>query len=168
MIIYKLKKKLVLFMVNKIYAGRMGKSFEIKRQLLNSIGYEIGEGTKIVGPIFCTGKLIVGTNTWIGKNFFINGNGTVTIGKNCDIAPEVACQTGGNEIGKSERRAGKGIIYSISIGDGCWIGARSTILGGSKVGKGSVVAACSCVCNDIPENCLFGGVPAKLIRELEE
>ena len=55
-----------LYLVNKIYVGV--KAFEKKRKLLNAIGYEIGEGTKIVGPIECTGKLKIGKNCWIGKN----------------------------------------------------------------------------------------------------
>ena len=166
--LFGIKKRIVMFMVNKVYSGRMGKSFEIKRKLLNSIGYQIGEGTKIVGPIFCTAKLIVGKNTWIGKNIIINGNGTVTIGDNCDIAPEVSFQTGGHVIGDSSRRAGKGVVFSIVVGNGCWIGARSTILGGTSVGNGCVVAACSCVNKDVLDNSLVGGVPAKLIRKLEE
>lgn len=89
----RIHKKWVLFLVNKIYKGTT--KFKRKRKLLNSIGYQIGEGSKIVGPIEVTGKLIVGENCWIGKNFKVNGNGTVTIGDNCDIAPEVTFQTGG-------------------------------------------------------------------------
>ena len=77
------KRKIVFFLVNKILAGT--KHFKCKRRLLNSIGFTIQEGTKIVGPIECTAKLEVGRDCWIGKNFVVNGNGSVTIGKNCKI-----------------------------------------------------------------------------------
>ncbi len=166
MTLYGCKRRIWLFLMNHIYAGT--KNFEKKRILMQKLGHEVGEGTKIVGPVFCTGKLIIGNNSWIGKNLLVNGNGTVKIGDNCDLAPEVAFQTGGHEIGTSERRAGKGIEYSVCVGNGCWIGARSTILGGVHIGDGSVVAACACVCKDVENNLLVGGVPAKTIRRLEE
>ena len=154
-----------IFLVNKVFKGT--RFFEIKRKLLNKVGYQIGEGTKVVAPITCTGKLIVGKNCWLGKNLLINGNGIVTIGDNCDIAPEVTFQTGGHEIGEAYRRAGKGCIYSQTIGSGTWIGGRSTILNNTNIGNSCVIAACACVVKDVPDNSLVGGVPAKLIRSLE-
>lgn len=160
------KRIIVLFLVNHIFSGT--RSFEKKRRLLNTIGYRIGEGTKIVGPIFCTGKLTVGTNCWIGRNLTIHGNGTVIIGKDCDIAPEVTFLTGGHKIGSPERRAGVGEIYTIRVEDGCWIGARATLLHDICLGKGSVIAACACVVKDVLPNTLAGGVPAKEIKKLHE
>ena len=100
-------RRIVLFMVNKVYAGTSSKHFEAKRRLLNStVGFEIGEGTRIVAPIECTGTLKTGKACWIGKNLKVNGNGSVVIGDNCDIGPEVTFQTGGHEIGDASRRAG--------------------------------------------------------------
>ena len=162
----RIHKKWVLFLVNKIYKGTT--KFKKKRKLLNSIGYQIGEGSKIVGPIEVTGKLIVGENCWIGKNFKVNGNGTVTIGDNCDIAPEVTFQTGGHAIGNRQRRAGDGKIFNQSVGDGTWIGGRATILNETKIGESCVIAGCACVIGDVPNNSLVGGVPARLIRVLDD
>lgn len=70
-------------------------------------------------------------------------------------------------MGSSERRAGAGWAKPIHIEDGCWIGARVTVLGGVRIGRGSVVAAGAVVTRDVPENCLVGGVPARLLRQLE-
>ena len=163
--LHSIRIRLNLFLVNKIFVGT--KYFEKKRRLLNSIGYEIGEGTKVVGPIFCTGKLKVGNNCWIGKNFFVNGNGRVVIGDNCDIAPEVIFETGGHEIGPSERRAGKGKNFYQVVGNGTWIGGRVTILNDTKIGNSCVLAAGCCVVKDVEDNMLVGGVPARVIRSLE-
>ncbi len=161
-----IKRRCALLLVNKIFVGTS--HFSAKRKLLNSIGISVGENTKIVGPIECTGKLNVGDNCWIGKNFKVNGNGQVYIGNNCDIAPEVTFQTGGHLIGTAERRAGKGFNCVQSVGDGTWIGGRVTVLNETNIGKSCVVAACACVVKDVPDNSLVGGVPARLIRKLND
>ncbi len=166
-VVNSIKRKICLFLVNKIFAGK--ECFDIKRNLLNQIReFEIGKGTKIVGPIECTGQLKIGQDCWIGKNLKINGNGKVTIGDCCDIAPEVTFQTGGHLIGTSIRRAGEGKIFNQTIGNGVWIGGRSTIIGNTTIGDGCVIAGCACVVNDLEENILVGGVPARVIRKLDE
>ena len=48
----------------------------------------------------------------------------------------------------------------ISIGEGCFIGARATILKGVTIGSGSVVAAGAVVTRDVPPGCLAIGNPA--------
>lgn len=159
------KKTWVMFRVNHLLSGT--RAFERKRRLLNSIGHEIGEGTRIVGPLFCTGQLHVGKDCWLGADLTVHGNGSVFIGDNCDLAPGVMFVTGSHAIGGAERRAGAGNNRDIHVGSGCWLGARTTLLGGVTLGSGSVVAACGCVAADIPDNTLVGGVPAKTIRELK-
>lgn len=59
-----IKKRIVIYLVNHVLAGT--RFFPAKRSLLRSIGYEIGENTKIVGPIHNTGTLRIGANCWIG------------------------------------------------------------------------------------------------------
>lgn len=150
-----IKRRITFFLVNHVLYGTG--YFDVKRKLLNGIGIRIGSGTKVVGPIECTGNLIIGENCWIGKNFKVNGNGTVTIGKNCDIAPEVTFQTGGHLIGDKDRRAGKGCIFNQTVGNGTWIGGRATILNHTNIGNGCVIAGCACVVRDVPDNSLWGG-----------
>ena len=163
-----LRKVVNLWLVNHIYAGDdKPQHFEKKRKLLISIGIDIGEGTKIVGSIYPNGQLIIGKDCWIGKNFMVNGIGKVTIGDNCDIAPEVIFQTGGHYVGDEKRRAGEGVVFNQSVGSGTWIGGRSTILNNTIIGNSCVIAGGSCVVHDVSDNMLVGGVPAKIIRKLE-
>ena len=162
-----IRKYIVMFLVNKVYVGTSRRFFEKKRKLLNSIGYNIGTGTCIVGPIECTGQLTIGVDCWIGKNFKVNGNGIVNIGDRCDIAPEVTFQTGGHEIGDDQRRAGRGRKFTQTVGNGVWIGGRATIIGNTTIGNSSVIAGCACVVHDVESNVLVGGVPAKVIRRLD-
>lgn len=153
-------------MVNHVLAGT--RFFPAKRNLLRSIGYEIGENTKIVGPIHNTGTLCIGANCWIGCNLTVHGNGTVTIGDNCDIAPDVTFLTGGHQMGDHSRRAGKGESYHITVGSGVWIGGRVTLLLNTSIGDGSMIAACACVSKDVPADTMVAGVPAKVMKELED
>ena len=160
-------KNFIMYCVNVMLAGTKEKNFEKKRRLLNTLDhFQIGEGTKIVGPIEVLGYLEVGKNCWIGKNLRVNGNGSVTIGDNCDVGPEVTFQTGSHEIGDGSRRAGKGIVCHQSVGSGTWIDGRSTILNHTAIGEGCVIAGCACVTRDVPPNTMVGGVPARRIRDI--
>lgn len=157
-----------MWLVNSILAGTNSSLFKIKRKLLRSIGFIIGENTKIVGPIFCTGRLCIGKDCWIGANFTIRGNGTVVLGDRVDVGPDVTFLTGTHEIGNMERRAGTGYNCKQSIGDGCWIGGKSVFVNNVSVGNMTVVAASACVCKKFPPpNVLIGGCPAKIIKSLE-
>jgi len=155
-----------MFLVNHLFDGAY--LFEVKRKLLNAIGYSLEEGTKVVGPIYCTAKLITGSNCWLGRNFTIHGNGTVEIGSNCDLAPDVTFLTGRHAIVSQEGKAGEGQKYSICVGEGCWIGAGATLGRNVTIGKGSMVLASACVMKNMPENTLIGGVPARIIRKLDD
>lgn len=140
--------------------------FELKRKMLNTLGCQLGNGVKVVAPIHFSTAFTVGDDTWIGGGFSIQGNGTVVIGKNCDFGPEVSITTGSHYIGSSDRRAGEGYNNSITIGNGCWIGNRATIINNITIGNGSVIAACSCVISDVAPNSLVAGVPAKFKKQL--
>jgi len=54
----------------------------------------------------------------------------------------------------------------VSIGSGSWIGHGAVILPGSRVGRNVVVAAGSVVRGEVPDHCIVGGVPARVIRSL--
>ena len=52
----------------------------------------------------------------------------------------------------------------IEIGNNCWIGAGEVFLDGVKVGDGCVIVANAVVAKDVPDNTVYGRVPAKLIK----
>lgn len=56
-------------------------------------------------------------------------------------------------------------VKNVVIEDEVWIGANSVILQGVTVGYGSVVAAGAVVTKDIPKMEIWGGVPAKKIKD---
>ena len=61
----------------------------------------------------------------------------------------------------------EGISFSVTVGDGCWIGAGVKITGDTNIGKGSVIGTCALVNKNIQPNVVVAGIPAKIIRELE-
>ena len=58
-------------------------------------------------------------------------------------------------------------VRPIEIGDNVWIGRRSVIFPGVKIGEGSVIAACSVVMSSVPPHSLVSGHPAKVIGQLQ-
>lgn len=52
------------------------------------------------------------------------------------------------------------------IENGCWIGANVTVLPGVTIKSGTIVAAGAVVVRDCEGNCIYGGVPAKKIKNL--
>lgn len=110
-----------------------------------------------------------------GKDVFINkfyqfhtgcSDATITIGDNVWVGMDVCFVCSTHEIGDKRQRAGKSLYKDIVVGKGCWIGARTTILPGVTIGEGCIIAAGSIVTKDIPANTLYGGVPAKFIKNL--
>ena len=159
-------RNLCTSLINHCFVGHH--NWAIKRTLLRWSGAEIGSNVRVVGPIYYTAKLHIGDDTFIGKTFSVHGCGHVTIGSQCDIAPEVTILTGSHEIGSPTQRAGKGKSYQIVIENGCWIGARTTIIGNTTIGTGSVVGCCSLVRESVAPNSMVAGVPAQIKRTLEE
>lgn len=162
----KIIKKFCLLIINRFFSTT--RFFNMKRRLLIISGFDIGKGTKVVGPLHIgtCAKLTIGNNCWIGSNLSIYGNGSVLIGNNCDLAPDVGFVTGSHTIGFPDRRAGEGVSYKIEIGNGCWIGARVTILGDVVLSDSLVIGACSLVNKNIPSNVIAAGLPAKIIKNI--
>jgi acetyltransferase-like isoleucine patch superfamily enzyme len=59
-------------------------------------------------------------------------------------------------------------VAPVRIGSNCWIGTNAIILAGVDVGDDSVVAAGAVVTRDVPAGTLVAGVPARVVRSVEE
>lgn len=113
-----------------------------------------------------------GKNIHIGKNVFINmgckfqDQGGIFIGDGVLIGHNVVLATLNHAMSPEDR--GTMIPKPIHIGKNVWIGANSTILPGVTIGDGAIVAAGAVVTKDVPSNTVVGGVPAKMIRKINE
>ncbi|SHM99032.1 maltose O-acetyltransferase [Anaerosporobacter mobilis DSM 15930] len=128
------------------------------------------DGAFINPPFYCD----YGTHIEVGKNFFANYNCTildvakVTIGDNCQLAPNVAIYTAGHPTHPDTRNSGYEYGISVTIGDNVWIGGNSIICPGVRIGSNTVIGAGSVVTKDIPDWVIAAGNPCRVIREITE
>jgi len=109
--------------------------------------------------------LVAGAYSYVGPNCLIYPG--VSIGNYTMLAPNVQI------IGSDHRydTPGMSIIFSerpplkkTTIGHDVWVGSDSIIYTGVNIGDGAIIAAGSVVNKDVPPFQVFGGVPAKFIK----
>jgi maltose O-acetyltransferase len=124
--------------------------------------------TDYIGPscVFSSSLIRVGARTVINDGCHIEGSAPVDIGEDVALAAYVLILTSSHEFGDSSRRAGEWTRESVSVGSGCWIGARVVVLAGVTIGPGCIVAAGAVVTEDCEANGLYAGVPARRVRDL--
>ena len=128
-------------------------------------------GTKSVIESYCcinnaVGDVVIGNHTRIGIHNTIIG--PVTIGNHVNLAQGITVTAlNHNFIDTTLRIDEQGISTNpVVIGDDVWIGANAVILPGVTIGRHVVVAAGAVVTKDVPDNCVVGGVPAKVLKDL--
>ena len=130
-------------------------------------GQEIDENFGLFPPFYTD----YGKNIKLGKGVFINegccfqDQGGIEIGDNALIGQQVVIATLNHDLAPDKRA--NMIPAPVKVGNNVWIGAHATILAGVTIGDNAVVAAGAVVTKDVPANTVVGGVPAKVIREIE-
>ena len=117
----------------------------------------------VTGP---HGDLRIGAGVFIGHGAAIASHQSIEIGEGAQIGPfAMLLDTDFHEAGKHDSAGGTG---AIRIGAGARLGARVTVLRGSTIGDGAVVAAGSVVKGDIPAGAHVAGNPARAVRDRNE
>ncbi len=120
-----------------------------------------------------TARLIVGDNVDISWQTTIAVGSEVRLGNNVRMAGQ-AFLAGypGHPLDPVARAQGAADtddqVGDIILEDDVWLGTRVTVIAGTRIGRGTVVAAGSVVTRDLPPGVLAGGVPARVIRHLNE
>ena len=142
---------------------------------LSNEGIRIGNGVSIgrETSIECTGSLkeigkgfVIGNNVGLGEKCHYGCAGGIEIGDNTIVGIYVTMHSENHTFSNINRPIREqGVNHKgIKIGKNCWIGAKAIILDGSVVGDGCIVAAGAVVTGKFPDNCIIGGVPAKIIK----
>jgi maltose O-acetyltransferase len=128
---------------------------------------KIGEADVWPGVVFSGTRCAIGDGSWVNQGTVIDcRDAAVVIGRNVGVAMGVTFVTTSHQMGPPERRAGALQSQPIQVEDGVWIGAAAVILPGCTIGQGSVIAAGAVVTTSCAPQGLYGGVPAKRIRDL--
>ncbi len=111
---------------------------------------------------FKPSNITIGNDTIIGNNCFLDGRDKLTIGNHVGIASDVMIYNDQHNLHSDSYENSYG---PVTIKDYVFIGPRAIILPGVTIGRGSAVGAGAVVTKDIPDNEIWGGIPAKKIGE---
>jgi len=145
-----------------------GVKLEIGRDATLRIGRWawIGHGSKIRVH---EGGVSIGAKTVIGQECTISAYQHVCIGRECIVADRVMLIDFDHGVVEVERPIRLQGIYKrdVRVGHNVWIGYGACILRGVRVGDNSIVGTSAVVTQDVPENAVVAGVPARVIRMRE-
>lgn len=130
-------------------------------------------GLKSVSKTFFTpgwtslpSDLVAGDFSYIGKNCKLCPK--VKVGKYTMLSPGVTITGSDHNFDKPGVPAifsGRPPLMETIIGDDVWIGNGALVMAGVRIGDASIVAARSVVTKDVPPFSIYGGVPAKKIKD---
>lgn len=151
-----------------------GKTFIInKLKKLKRRFYIWKLGLKHVDKTFLANKgASISKDFCAGAYSYVGGHSTicpkVTIGNFTMLAHDVMILGGDHNYkvaGVPTVFAGRDVTRPTNIGDDVWVGAGSIIMAGVTIGDGAIIAAGSVVTKDVEAYCIYGGTPAKKIKE---
>ena len=132
--------------------------------LLRFFGAQIGQGV-VIKPsvnIKYPWNLSIGDYTWIGENVWIDNLSQVTIGSNVCISQGAMLLCGNHNY---KRPTFDLIVKPITIEDGAWVGAQSTVCPGVTMHSHSVLAVGSIASKDLMPYSIYRGNPAVKVAE---
>ena len=124
------------------------------------------DDVRILTPFICDfgNRVTFGKNVFINHSAILSASGGIEFQDGVSIAPGVRIATINHDFNNRHT------IYTygkVVIKKNAWIGMNVTICPGVTIGENSVIAAGAVVTKDIPANVVAGGVPAKIIKELD-
>ena len=110
------------------------------------------------------GGISIGKGSGLGVNCLVHG--PLEIGEKVMMGPDVVILTHTHNIDRTDIPMGDqgSRVAKVTIGNDVWIGMRSIIMPGVKIGNGAVIGAGAIVTKNVPDYAIVGGVPAKIIK----
>jgi acetyltransferase-like isoleucine patch superfamily enzyme len=149
------------------YQSRVSLKFWFRQKVLN-----IGGNKRVYWPVEPSSmvldaqNILVGVDTCPGlmRGCYIQGRAGIVIGDYTQIGPNVVIVSANHDVYDTRKH----IEGKVKIGDYCWLGAGSKIMPGVKLGDYTIVGAGAVVTKSFPGGyCVLGGVPARIIKNLD-
>lgn len=157
----------------KFRAGPLGR-VRLRVRIINWFVHRLVYGQKIPFSYHFTSvitrpdrvKIGRGVETYLSNvgGMYIQGINGVVIGDDTIIAPGTKIISANHNLEDFNKHD---YAEPIRIGRKCWLGTNCIILPGVQLGNRVIVGAGAVVTKSFPDNCIIGGVPAKIIRMRE-
>ena len=127
---------------------------------------QVGENTVVYSQltVVLPKNVTIGSNCIIMDGVLMMGAGGITIGNNVNIGAHAQLISNNHDVYDRPVL----VVKPVTIKDGAWIGAGSTVLPGVTVGKYAILGADSVATKDIPDYAVAVGSPAKVIKYLDK
>jgi acetyltransferase-like isoleucine patch superfamily enzyme len=139
-----------------------------RTEIINSANVHIGNGCLLQDAIYIRagtdGRITIRDRVAINSFCRLFGHGSIVIGEDTQIGPGSLITTTEHDYQGDLKEH----FRPVTIGKGVWIGANVTILSGVEVGDYAVIGAGSVVTRNIPPRSVAVGVPARVIRQLDD
>jgi UDP-2-acetamido-3-amino-2,3-dideoxy-glucuronate N-acetyltransferase len=139
-----------------------------RTEIINSANVHIGNGCLLQDAIYIRagtdGRITIGDRVAINSFCRLFGHGSIVIGEDTQIGPGSLITTTEHDYQGDLKEH----FRPVTIGKGVWIGANVTVLSGVEVGDCAVIGAGSVVTRNIPPRSVAVGVPARVIRQLDD
>ena len=145
-------------------------SEEQAKALRDLLGEDPAEGVTVLAPVYFDYgiRTSLGSGTFVNHGCYFMDGGSISLGSNVFIGPFCGFYTATHPMDYATRNLGLERALPINVGDNCWFGANVSVLQGVTIGSGCVIAAGSVVTEDLPDNCLAAGVPAKVKKFINQ
>lgn len=145
-----------------------GSIFGTGNRIINAANVRIGRNCLFQDSIYIRagvhGRVEIGDNVAINSFVQIYAHGGVSLGDESQLGPGTIVTTTGHDYQDAHLEA---LFTPVTIGHRVWVGANVTIIGGVTIGDGAVIGAGAVVIRDIPPRTLAVGVPARVVRRLD-
>ena len=137
-------------------------------KIINAANVSIGRGCLLQDAVYIRagiqGRVIIGDRAALNSFCKLFGHGGIEIGEDAQLGPGSLVTTTQHDYQKGLQTSFKQVV----IGKQAWIGANVTILPGVEIGEHAVIGAGSVVTKSIPARSIAVGVPARVIKQIDD